>query len=101
MSGRINVDAAHSGDTARLNPSTQEHRMSHPSIPRTALVTGGTRGIGEAIALALHEAAHRVVATCFAGAEDPATCREAQAAAGREFRAEPVDGAGHDSRPAI
>lgn len=31
-------------------------------MARTAIVTGGTRGLGEAMALALHEAGHRVAA---------------------------------------
>lgn len=31
-------------------------------MQRTALVTGGTRGLGEAISLALHQAGHRVAA---------------------------------------
>ncbi|UOD29001.1 acetoacetyl-CoA reductase [Massilia violaceinigra] len=31
-------------------------------MARTALVTGGTRGLGKAIAIALHEAGHRVAA---------------------------------------
>ena len=65
--------------------------MSPAKTPRTALVTGGTTGIGEAIAIALHEAGHRVVVTCYAGVEDPAPWRETQAAAGRAFRVEPVD----------
>lgn len=74
--------------------------MSHPT-PRTALVTGGTSGIGEAVALALHALGHRVVVTCLDGVEDPAAWRDAQAAAGRAFRVEPVDVADHDSCQAM
>ena len=33
------------------------------SMARVALVTGGTRGIGEAISVALHEAGRKVVAS--------------------------------------
>src|SRR5690554_3499046 len=75
--------------------------MSHSGTPRTALVTGGTSGIGEAIALALHDAGHRVVVTCFAGVEEPAAWRDAQAAAGRAFVVEPVDVADYDSCQAL
>jgi acetoacetyl-CoA reductase len=75
--------------------------MSHPDPVRTALVTGGTTGIGEAIAIALRDAGHRVVVTCFDGVEDPATWRDMQAAAGREFRVEPVDVADYDSCQAL
>ena len=75
--------------------------MSHTPTPRTALVTGGTSGIGEAIAIALHDAGHRVVVTCFDGVEDPATWRDAQSALGREVRVEPVDVADYDSCQAL
>jgi acetoacetyl-CoA reductase len=45
-------------------------------MARTAIVTGGTRGIGRAIAVALKEAGHRVAAT-YAGNEAAATlCTE-------------------------
>ena len=75
--------------------------MSHTPTPRTALVTGGTSGIGEAIAIALHDAGHRVVVTCFDGVEDPATWRDAQSALGRDVRVEPVDVADYDSCQAL
>lgn len=75
--------------------------MTPSATPRTALVTGGTSGIGEAIAIALHDAGHRVVATCFAGHEDPAVWRDAQAGQGRHFRVEPVDVADYDSCQAL
>ena len=71
--------------------------MSAAQAQRTALVTGGTTGIGEAIAIALRDAGHRVVVTCHAGVEDPADWMAAQAAAGREFRVEPVDVGDYDS----
>lgn len=75
--------------------------MSHIQTPRTALVTGGTTGIGEAIAIALHQAGHHVVVTCHDGVEDPAAWRDAQAQAGRDFRVEPVDVADYDSCQAM
>ena len=40
-------------------------------MTKTALVTGGTRGIGKAISLALKEAGHTVVAN-YAGNDDAA-----------------------------
>ena len=40
-------------------------------MTRTAIVTGGTRGIGESIAVALQKAGHKVAAT-YAGNEDAA-----------------------------
>ncbi|MGD8839786.1 MAG: SDR family NAD(P)-dependent oxidoreductase, partial [Gammaproteobacteria bacterium] len=40
-------------------------------MSRIALVTGGTRGIGEAICLALKEAGYKVVAT-YAGNDEKA-----------------------------
>lgn len=71
--------------------------MSPAQTARTALVTGGTSGIGEAIAIALQAAGHRVIVTCYAGVEDPAAWKSAQAAAGRDFRVEPVDVGDYDS----
>src|SRR5690606_40403101 len=75
--------------------------MSAAQSPRTALVTGGTTGIGEAIAIALHDAGHRVVVTCHAGVEDPAAWIARQAAAGRAFRVEPVDVGDYESCQAM
>jgi len=75
--------------------------MTPIQTPRTALVTGGTSGIGEAIAIALHDAGHRVVVTCHEGVEDPARWRDAQAAQGRSVRVEPVDVADYDSCQAM
>ena len=40
-------------------------------MTRTALVTGGTRGIGAAIARALHDSGHQVVVT-YQGNDDAA-----------------------------
>src|SRR5690606_911220 len=75
--------------------------MSPAQTARTALVTGGTSGIGEAIAIALQEAGHRVIVTCYAGVDDPAAWKRAQADAGREFRVEPVDVGDYDSCQAM
>lgn len=75
--------------------------MTPAHAQRTALVTGGTSGIGEAIAIALHDLGHRVVVTCYAGAETPTAWIGAQAEAGRSFRVEPVDVADYDSCQAM
>ena len=75
--------------------------MSPSLTARTALVTGGTSGIGEAIAMALQDAGCRVIVTCYAGVEDPAAWQRAQADAGRTFRVEPVDVGDYDSCQAL
>lgn len=64
---------------------------------RTALVTGGMGGIGEAISIRLHDVGHAVVVTYSpsnTGADDWLARMEAT---GRQFRAYPVDVADYDS----
>ena len=65
--------------------------------PRTALVTGGLGGLGEAIARALHEAGHRVLVTHSPGNDHVEAWLGAQAAAGYAFQAYGVDVADHVS----
>ncbi len=58
---------------------------------RNALVTGGMRGLGEAIARALHDAGHEVIVTHTPGNPRVADWLTAQAAQGYEFAAYGVD----------
>ncbi len=68
---------------------------------RTALVTGGTGALGQAIALALHDAGHRVIVTCRQRGLAEQDWLDAQAAAGRDFLAYPVDVADYASCRAL
>ncbi|MEJ5208768.1 acetoacetyl-CoA reductase [Denitratimonas sp. CY0512] len=61
------------------------------STIRTALVTGGMGGLGQAIARTLHAAGHRVLVTCTATDDDVLGWLAAQAAAGFDFAAYEVD----------
>lgn len=58
---------------------------------RTALVTGGMGGLGEAIAIALADAGHRVLVTHSPGNDHVVAWLGSQAAAGYSFKAYPVD----------
>lgn len=58
---------------------------------RTALVTGGMGGLGEAIAIRLHGAGHRVAVTHSIGNDHVAAWLDRQRADGREFQAFAVD----------
>lgn len=58
---------------------------------RTALVTGGNRGLGAAIAHALHDAGHRVIVTHTLGNTTIGQWLEAQATQGYIFTAYGVD----------
>src|SRR5690625_7805319 len=80
-------------------------RQSAPSatVPRrTALVTGGTTGLGHAIARRLHDAGHTVLVTWHAGhgknIDDWISTQKAQ---GYTFRAFPVDVSDYDSCQAL
>ncbi len=63
---------------------------------RTALVTGGLGGLGEAIARTLHDAGHVVLVTQAQGEDAPAWLAR-QAADGYAFHAYPVDVSDHAS----
>ena len=64
--------------------------MTAPATGRTALVTGGMGGLGEAIARALHDAGHAVLVTQARGEDAPAWLAR-QAADGYRFTAYEVD----------
>lgn len=64
---------------------------------RIALVTGGMGGIGEAIAVKLHDAGHTTVVTHSPSNTRASEWLERMAAAGRQFSAYPVDVADYAS----
>jgi len=65
---------------------------------RCALITGGTGGLGQAIARRLHDAGHTVLVTHHAGIDEGAHAWVAeQAAAGYRFKVYEVDVADYDS----
>ena len=64
---------------------------------RCALITGGTTGLGEAIARKLHDAGHTVLVTHFAGSEGADEWLTAQAADGYRFKVYDVDVSDYDS----
>ncbi|MCL4701639.1 MAG: acetoacetyl-CoA reductase [Burkholderiaceae bacterium] len=64
---------------------------------RTALITGGNRGLGEAIARALHDAGHAVIVTHTPGNSRVAAWLQARAAEGYAFAAYGVDVSDYES----
>lgn len=70
-------------------------------LRRTALVTGGTTGLGKAIARQLHNAGHQVLVTYHAGKHDVADWLQEEAARGYNFRAYPVDVSSYESCQAL
>ncbi|MGB6101170.1 MAG: acetoacetyl-CoA reductase [Comamonas sp.] len=67
------------------------------SPQRTALVTGGSRGLGAAIARALHAGGHRVIITHTPGNTKIGPWQRAQAAQGYTFAAYEVDVSDYES----
>ena len=68
------------------------------SIPqRTALVTGGNRGLGAAISRSLHDAGHRVIVTHTPGNPTIDQWQHTQAAQGYGFAAYGVDVSDYES----
>ncbi|MYN14493.1 acetoacetyl-CoA reductase [Pusillimonas sp. TS35] len=68
---------------------------------RTALVTGGNRGLGEATARALYDAGHAVIITHMAGNTGMQAWLEKQAEQGYTFASYPVDVADYASTQAL
>ena len=68
---------------------------------RTALVTGGMGGLGEAIARALHDAGHAVLVTHSRSDEAASAWLQGQSANGYAFASYPVDVASHESCQAM
>lgn len=68
---------------------------------RTALVTGGNRGLGAAIAHALHDAGHTVIITHTPGNEKVAAWLEERESQGYGFLAYGVDVSDHESTQAL
>ncbi|WP_341667479.1 acetoacetyl-CoA reductase [Alcaligenes sp. SDU_A2] len=64
---------------------------------RTALITGGTGALGQAIALALHDAGHRVIVTCRQNGPAEQAWLTEHTEAGRPFLLYAVDVADYDS----
>lgn len=72
-----------------------------PSLRRTALITGGTTGLGKAVARRLHDAGHQVLVTYHAGKQDVQDWLQGEASQGYNFHAYPVDVASYDSCQAL
>src|SRR5690606_8896684 len=66
-------------------------------VKRTALVTGGMGGLGEAIARALYDAGHRVLVTHVRDGQTAAAWLEREKANGYAFQSYQVDVADFDS----
>lgn len=66
-------------------------------VRRTALITGGTSGLGQAIARQLHDAGHQVLVTYHAGRQGADDWLNDQLSQGYTFRAYPVDIADYES----
>jgi len=65
--------------------------------PRCALITGGTSGLGQAIARRLHDAGHTVLVTHHAGSDGADQWLDTQAAEGYRFKVYEVDVSDYDS----
>lgn len=81
-----------------MNSATSPSLTSHrPATGRTALVTGGTSGLGQAIARQLHDAGHMVLVTHRKGKEDIDSWLKEEAGQGYQFDAYAIDVADYDS----
>lgn len=68
---------------------------------RTALITGGTTGLGNAMARQLHDAGRRVLVTYHAEKKDVDEWLKQEADQGYDFHAYPVDVSDHESCKAL
>ncbi|MFF7058279.1 acetoacetyl-CoA reductase [Achromobacter spanius] len=71
------------------------------TVKRTALVTGGAGGLGRAIAQALHDAGHDVIATYHTSENAARAWAEEEASRGRRFALYQVDVGDHASCQAL
>lgn len=86
-----------------MSTTTSSHSSSSDttSVRRTALVTGGTSGLGNAIARQLHDAGHRVLVTFHAGKKDVNDWLKHESSQGYDFHVYPVDVSSYDSCQAL
>lgn len=77
-------------------PSSPVPPTTAPVTVRTALVTGGTSGLGQAIARQLHDAGHTVLVTHRPGRTGIDDWLQSEAALGYQFKAYAVDVADYD-----
>lgn len=83
-----------------LTPLPSSSTDSRP-VRRTALITGGTTGLGNAIAHQLHDAGHQVLVTIHADQQDVDTWLKHESSLGYKFHAYPVDVASYESCQAL
>ena len=81
--------------SSEKTPSTSSPRTP-PAAVRTALVTGGTSGLGQAIARQLHDAGHTVLVTHRPGKAGIDDWLQNEAKLGYQFKAYEIDVADYD-----
>lgn len=84
-----------------MNTTSLASASTSVSDRRTALVTGGTTGLGNAIARQLHDAGRQVLVTFHAGKQDVNDWLRNESSQGYDFHAYPVDVACYDSCQAL
>jgi len=83
-----------------MNTSTTSSSNTS-QVRRTALVTGGTTGLGKAIARRLHDLGHQVIVTFHAARDDADKFLSEETSEGYTSRAYPVDVSCYDSCQAL